>query len=50
MAEHNKSGRMAEELAAQWLISKGYELKQMNFRHGYAEIDLILSYQKLLFL
>lgn len=48
MAEHNKSGRLAEELAAHWLISRGYELKEMNFRHGYAEIDLILTYQKLL--
>lgn len=48
MAEHNESGRLAEQLAADWLVSKGYELKETNYRHGYAEIDLILEYRGLL--
>lgn len=48
MAEHNDSGRLAEEYAAQWLIEKGYELREKNYRHGYAEIDLILTFKKLL--
>ena len=48
MAEHNDQGRLAEELAAQWLIEKGYELLEKNYRHGYAEIDLILTHKKLL--
>ncbi|GMQ27343.1 YraN family protein [Algoriphagus sp. oki45] len=48
MAEHNDSGRLAEQLAADWLVSKGYELKESNYRHGYAEIDLILEYRGLL--
>lgn len=48
MAEHNDSGRLAEQLAADWLVSKGYELKETNYRHGYAEIDLILEYRGLL--
>jgi putative endonuclease len=48
MAEHNESGRKAEELAANWLIGKGYELLAKNYRHGYAEIDLIFTYKKLL--
>jgi putative endonuclease len=48
MAEHNDSGRLAEDLAAQWLIGKGYELQAKNYRFGYAEIDLILNFKKLL--
>ncbi|GMQ31325.1 YraN family protein [Algoriphagus confluentis] len=48
MAEHNDSGRLAEQLAADWLVSKGYELKETNYRHGYAEIDLILEHRGLL--
>ncbi len=48
MAEHNDSGRLAEELAAQWLIEKGYELQAKNYRFGYAEIDLVFKHKKLL--
>lgn len=48
MAEHNESGRLAEQLAADWLVGKGYELLETNYRHGYAEIDLIMKNQTLL--
>lgn len=48
MAEHNDSGRLAEQLAADWLVSKGYELLDTNYRHGHAEIDLIMKYKGLL--
>jgi putative endonuclease len=48
MAEHNESGRLAEQLAADWLVSKGYELMDSNYRHGYAEIDLIMTFRDLL--
>lgn len=48
MAEHNESGRLAEQLAADWLVGKGYELMETNYRHGYAEIDLIMKYRGLL--
>jgi putative endonuclease len=48
MAEHNDSGKLAEQLAADWLISKGYELTETNYRHGHAEIDLILKHRGLL--
>jgi putative endonuclease len=48
MAEHNDSGRLAEQLAADWLVSKGYELLDTNYRHGHAEIDLIMKHQGLL--
>ncbi len=48
MAEHNDNGRLAEQLAADWLVRKGYEFKGANYRHGYAEIDLVMQYKGLL--
>lgn len=48
MAEHNESGRLAEQLAADWLIGKGYELVAQNYRHGHAEIDLIMKHREIL--
>lgn len=48
MAEHNDNGRLAEDLASKWLVEKGYELQEKNYRYGYAEIDLILKYKRLL--
>lgn len=48
MAEHNDSGRLAEQLAADWLVSKGYELLDTNYRHGHAEIDLVMKHRGLL--
>ncbi|MEB2776887.1 YraN family protein [Algoriphagus sp. D3-2-R+10] len=48
MAEHNDSGKLAEQLASDWLVSKGYELLDTNYRFGHAEIDLILKHRGLL--
>jgi len=48
MAEHNDSGKLAEELAAKWLVSKGYELLETNYRYKHAEIDVILKFKGLL--
>lgn len=48
MAEHNESGRLAEQLAADWLTGKGYEVVTRNYRHGHAEIDLICQHRGLL--
>jgi putative endonuclease len=48
MAEHNESGKRAEELACEWLVSKGYELLEKNYRYKHAEIDLILKHKGLL--
>lgn len=45
MAEHNDLGREAEELAKEWLVAKGYEFVEANFRHKHAEIDLIFIYR-----
>jgi putative endonuclease len=48
MAVHNDRGREAEDLAKDWLTGKGYVFRQANYRHGHAEIDLILEYKGLL--
>ncbi len=48
MAEHNDSGRLAEQLAADWLGKKGYELVEKNYRYRHAEIDLIMKHSGLL--
>lgn len=48
MATHNDLGRLAEQGAATWLESRGYELVAHNFRYKHAEIDLIMTHQGLL--
>lgn len=48
MAEHNDSGILAEQLAADWLVGKGYEFVEKNYRHKHAEIDLIMKVKGLL--
>lgn len=48
MAEHNDSGKLAEQQASDWLVNKGYELLDTNYRFGHAEIDLILVHRGLL--
>lgn len=44
MAEHNEFGRLAEELAENFLQQKGYRILARNFRYEKAEIDLIAEY------
>lgn len=48
MASHNELGKEGEELAAQWLINKGYALLHRNWRHSYHEIDIIATKGKFL--
>ena len=43
MAQHNKKGRLGEDLALNYLISSGFEIMATNFRHGKAEIDIIFK-------
>ncbi len=40
---NNKSetGKLGEEIAADYLIKKGYEIIKRNYRYGQGEIDLI---------
>ena len=35
-------GKKGEQLAAEFLMKKGFEIVVRNYRHGRAEIDLIV--------
>ena len=41
MAAHNDFGKQGEELAAQYLIGKGYEILERNWHNIHKEIDII---------
>lgn len=41
MATHNDFGNEAEELAADYLLKKGYRILCTNYRYQKAEIDII---------
>lgn len=41
MAEHNELGELGEELAADYLSKKGYVIKERNWFHQKAEIDIV---------
>ncbi len=41
MAQHNETGVKGEVLALQYLESKGYVIKEINWRSGRYEIDII---------
>jgi len=41
MAKNKKIGQIGEELAANFLIEKGYEILEKNWRYSNAEIDII---------
>lgn len=41
MAFHNDIGKTGEEMAAEYLMSKGYAICERNWRSGKKEIDII---------
>ena len=41
MAAHNDFGKQGEELAVNYLIEKGYEILERNWRNIHKEIDII---------
>ena len=41
-----ESGRRAEDLAARYLVAKGYRILRSNWRYGKKELDLITRFQK----
>ena len=41
MSEHNDVGREGEDLAANFLQQKGYEIVDRNWRYGPKEIDIV---------
>lgn len=48
MTDKIKTGNKGEELAANFLTNKGYEIVARNYRYKHAEIDLIVKKEMLL--
>lgn len=48
MAAHNALGRAGEAEAVRYLQQQGYTLRMLNYRHGRAEVDLIVERNGLL--
>ena len=45
MADHNEFGKLAEELAEQFLVQKNYKILAKNYRYQKAEIDIIAQFE-----
>ncbi|MCP9612744.1 YraN family protein [Coprobacter tertius] len=43
MAIHNIRGKTGEQLAAEYLITQGYDIRDMNWRDGKLEIDIVAT-------
>lgn len=41
MARHNKLGQAGEQAACEFLIARGYTVRETNWREGRLEIDII---------
>ena len=41
MARHNEQGLKAEKIAAEYLASKGYRIRERNWHYYHKEIDII---------
>jgi putative endonuclease len=41
MAEHNDLGKLGENIAAEYLLAKGYQVLRKNYRFRKGEIDII---------
>ena len=41
MAQHNELGKKGEQIAVDFLLKKGYEILERNYRFQKAEIDII---------
>ncbi len=41
MARHNEIGKIGEQVAQKWLKTKGFTIKDINYRKKYGEIDIV---------
>lgn len=48
MADHNDFGKIAEDMAADYLLKNGYKILVRNFRFQKAEIDIIAEKDNLI--
>lgn len=43
MTQKSDFGYLAEEMAAEYLIGKGYQIKDRNFRRPWGELDIVAT-------
>ncbi len=48
MADHNELGNWGEDIAMDFLVKKGYEIKERNWRFQKAEVDIIAKIENTL--
>ncbi len=48
MASHNELGKEGEEIAVDFLLKKGYTIRERNWRYLKAEIDIIAQFENTL--
>lgn len=46
MSLHNETGKWGEKLATEFLIKKGYDIVERNWRLNHLEIDIIARHQQ----
>ncbi len=44
MARHNLFGKLGEQVAKEYLIKKGYIIRETNWRLNHLEVDIIAEY------
>ena len=44
MARHNELGRLGEQIAAEYLIKKGYTIRDSNWRWQRYELDIVCEH------
>ncbi|MDP4276168.1 MAG: YraN family protein [Bacteroidota bacterium] len=44
MAEHNILGKKGEDVAVDYLIGKGYQIRERNWHSSHFELDIIAEY------
>ena len=48
MADHNDFGKLAEDLAAEFLVKKGYKILARNFHFQKLEIDIVAEFNEMI--
>ena len=48
MAQHNELGKLGEQLATDYLITKGYDIVVRNYMFQKAEIDIIAKHENMM--